>query len=112
MALGFAREHRSSDAYIQCVLCRSNIKVGSRGISTFLEHCRGVIHHRVDCLLRLRRGLGLRRRTGTLMDPDEVAHWEEELRGFSLFEIETCPAFSVQVVLVVEADGGNAGSQV
>ena len=41
------------------------------------------------------------------MGPDEVAHWEEELRGFPLRDIETSPAISVQEVLAVEAGGGN-----
>ena len=77
MFLGFARTHRSSDAYVRCLLCRCDLKVGSRGISTFLEHCRGVIHHRLDCLVRSRRGLSLRRRTGAVMSAVEAADMGE-----------------------------------
>ena len=96
MSLGFARDHNSSEAYVRCLLCKCDLKVGSRGISTYLEHCRGVIHHKLDCLVRSRRGLVLRRRTGALMSAAEAAVMEEELRGLSLPEVEVCPPFSVR----------------
>ena len=107
MSLGFARTHRSSDAYVRCLLCRCDLKVGSRGISTFLEHCCGVIHHRLDCLVGSRRGLFLRRRTGAVMSATEAADMGEELRGLSVPEVELCPAFSVREVFSVEARGGS-----
>ena len=105
MSLGFARDHKSSEAYVRCLLCKCDLKVGSRGISTYLEHCRGVIHHKLDCLVRSRRGLVLRRRTGALMSAAEAAVMEEELRGLSLPEVEVCPSFSVREVFAVEARG-------
>ena len=77
MALGFARDHRSSEAYVCCLFCKCDLKVGSSGISTYLE---------LDCLVRSRRGLLLRRRTGALMSASEAAVMEEELRGLSLPE--------------------------
>ena len=107
MFLGFARTHRSSDAYVRCLLCRCDLKVGSRGISTFLEHCRGVIHHRLDCLVRSRRGLFLRRRTGAVMSAAEAGDMGEELRGLAVPDVELCPAFSVREVFSVEARGGS-----
>ena len=107
MFLGFARTHRSSDAYVRCLLCRCDLKVGSRGISTFLEHCRGVIHHRLDCLVRSRRGFFLRRRTGAVMSAADAADMGEELRGLAVPEVELCPAFSVRDVFSVEARGGS-----
>ena len=110
ISLGFAREHRSSDAYVRCLLCRCDLKVGSRGISTFLEHCRGVIHHRLDCLVRLRRGLLLRRPTGAVMRVAEAAPMVEELRGLSVPDLEVCPSFSVQDVFRIESGGGSIWS--
>ena len=107
MSLGFARTHRSSDAYVRCLLCRSDLKVGSRGLSTFLEHCRGVVHHKLDCVVRSRRGLFLRRRTGAMMSAVEAADMEEEIRGLSVPDVEVCPAFSVQEVFAAEARGGS-----
>ena len=105
MSLGFARHHRSSEAYVRCLFCKCDLKVGSRGISTYLEHCRGVLHHKLDCLVRSRRGLFLRRRNGALMSASEAAAMEEELRGLSLPEVEVCPSFSVREVFAVEARG-------
>ena len=104
-SLGFAREHRSSDAYVRCLLCRCDLKVGSRGISTFLEHCRGVIHHKLDCIVRLRRGLLLRRPTGAVMRVAEAA--QMELRGLSIPDVEVCPSLSVQDVFRIESGGGS-----
>ena len=89
---------------MRCLLYKCDLKVGSRGISTYLEHCRGVIHHKLDCLVRSRRGLVLRRRTGALMSAAEAAVMEE-LRGLSLPEVEVCPSFSVREVFAVEARG-------
>ena len=103
MSLGFARDHRSSDAYVRCLRCRSDLKVGSRGISTYLEHCRGVIHHKLDCLVRSRRGLFLRRRTGAVMSATGAADLEEELRGLSLPDVKVWSSFSVREVFAVEA---------
>ena len=57
---------------------------------TFLEHCRGVIHHRLDCLVRSRRGLSLQRRTGAVMSATEAADMGEELRGLFVPEVELC----------------------
>ena len=88
---------------MRCLLCKCDLKVGSRGISTYLEHCRGVIHHKLDCLVRSRRGLVLRRGTGALMSAAEAAVMEEELRGLSLPEVEVCPSFSIREVFAVEA---------
>ena len=105
MSLGLARDHKSSEAYVRCLLCMYDLKVGSRGISTYLEHCRGVIHHKLDCLVRSRRGLVLRRLTSALMSAAEAGVMEEELRGLSLPEVEVCPPFSVREVFAVEARG-------
>ena len=110
ISLGFAREHRSSDAYVRCLLCRCDLKVGSRGISTFLEHCRGVIHHKLDCIVRLRRGLLLRRPTGAVMRVAEAAQMVEELRGLSVPDVEVCPSLSVQDVFRIESGGGSIWS--
>ena len=110
ITLGFAREHRLSDAYVRCLLCSCDLKVGSRGISTYLEHCRGVIHHRQDCLVRLRRGLLLRRPTGGVMRMAEAAQMGEELRGLSVQDLEVCPALSVQDVFRIESGGGSIWS--
>ena len=110
ISLGFAREHCSSDAYVRCLLCRRDLKVGSRGISTYLEHCRGVIHHRLGCLVRLRRGMLLRRPTGAVMGVLEAARMVEELRGLSVPDVEVCPALSVPDVFRIESGGGSIWS--
>ena len=105
MSLGFARDHRSSEAYVCCILCRCDLKVESRGISTYLEHCRVVIHHKLDSLVRSRHGLFLRRPTGSVMSATEPADMEKELRGLSVPDVEVCPAFSVREVFAVQARG-------
>ena len=92
------------------LLCRRDLKVGSRGISTYLEHCRGVIHHRLDCLVRLRRGMLLRRPTGAVMGVLEAAQMVEELRGLSVPDVEVCPALSVPDVFRIESGGGSIWS--
>ena len=95
---------------MRCFLRRHDLKVGSRGISTCLEHCRGVIHHKLDCLVRLRRGLLLRRPTGAVMGVVEAAQMGEELRGLSVPDVEVCPALSVQDVFRIESGGGSIWS--
>ena len=95
---------------MRCLLCRRDLKAGSRGISTYLEHCRGVIHHKLDCLVRLRRGLFLRRPTGAVMGVVEAAQMVEELRGLSVPDVEVCPALSVQDVFRIESGGGSIWS--
>ena len=100
ISLGFAREHQSSDAYVRCLLCRCDLKVSSRG----------VIHHKLDCLVRLRRGLLLRRPTGAVMRVAEAAQMVEELRGLSLPDVEVCPSLSVQDVFRIESGGGSIWS--
>ena len=67
-SLGYAKCHHS---YVRCLLSEQDVKIASRGITTFLEHRRGIRHHRLDCLIRLRRGLALRRRDGTFMSESE-----------------------------------------
>ena len=82
--------------------------MGSRGITNFMEHCRGLRHHRLDCVIRLHRGLPLRRRDGTLMTNEESAECRVNLGGVTVPFIETCPSLSVLEVL--ELEGGWAAS--
>ena len=88
MSLGFTRDHKSSEAHVRCLWCRLDLKIERCGISTCLEHCRGVFHHKLDCLVRFRSGLFLRRRTGAIMSAREAAVMEEELRGLSVPDVE------------------------
>ena len=77
LALGYARNHQSRLSYVRCLICKRDIKVSSRGITTFLEHCLGLRHHRLGCIVRLYLGSALRRRDGTLMTM-EVKPWGED----------------------------------
>ena len=101
LAIGYARNHQSRMSYVRCLICKRDIKVGSRGITTFMEHCRGMRHHRQDCVVRLHRGLPLRRRDGTLMTTEESAECRASLEGVAVPFIETCPSLSVMEVLLV-----------
>ena len=105
LALGYARSHQSRLSFVRCLLCKRDINVGSRGITTFMEHCRGLRHHRLDCLIRLFRDLPLRRRDGSLMSNEESVECRSSLGGAMVPFIETCPSFSVLEVFELEAAG-------
>ena len=105
LALGYARNHESRMSYVRCLMCKRDVKVGSRGITTFMEHCRGLGHHRLDCVVRLHRGLPLRRRDGTLMTSDESAECRVNLEGVSVPFLETCPSLNVVEVFELEGAG-------
>ena len=105
LAIGYARNHQSRMSYVRCLICKRDIKVGSRGITTFMEHCRGMRHHRQDCVVRLHRGLPLRRRDGTLMTTEESAECRASLEGVAVPFIETCPSLSVMEVFEREGAG-------
>ena len=70
-----------------------------------MEHCRGLRHHRLDCLIRLFRDLPLRRRDGSLMSNEESVECRSSLGGAMVPFIETCPSFSVLEVFELEAAG-------
>ena len=112
LALGFAKDHRTRDSYVRCLLCKQDVKIASRGITTFWEHCRGVRHHRLDCLVRLRRGLALRKRDGTLMSEAEAAAVTPTLVGESVPQMEVCPDVTVMEALRIEAEGRSVWSDV
>ena len=105
IALDYARNHQSRMSYVRCSICKRDIKVASRGITTFMEHCRRLRHHRLDCIVRLYRGLPLRRRDGTLMTTDESAEWRVNLGGVVVNFVVTCPALSVLEVFELEGAG-------
>ena len=105
LALGFAKEHRTRESYVRCLLCKQDVKIASRGITTFWEHCRGFRHHRLDCLIRLRRGLPLRKRDGTLMSVTESDRCVADLAGEMVPVVEVCPNMSVEEVLQTELNG-------
>ena len=92
---------------MRCLLCKQDVRVASRGITTFFEHCRGVTHHRLDCLTRVRRGLSLRRRDGTLMSEAESAAFVATMVGESVPQVEVCPDTSVLEALRIEAEGSS-----
>ena len=81
------------------------MKVASRGITTFMEHCRGVQHHRLDCLVRLRRGLALRDRDGNLMSTTDSANQAALLEGVTVPLVERCPDATPAEVFQLELDG-------
>ena len=56
-----------------------------------MEHCRGVQHHRLDCLVRLRRGLALRDRDGNLMSVSDSVAQSALLEGVTVPIVERCP---------------------
>ena len=105
LALGFAKDHLTCDSYVRCLLCKQDVKVASRGITTFFEHCRGMRHHKLDCLVRLRRGLALRKRDGTLMSEAEADACAGMLSGESVPVVEKCPSVSIYEALQTEAAG-------
>ena len=105
LALGFAKEHQTRESYVRCLLCKQDVKIASRGITTFWEHCRGFRHHRLDCLIRLRRGLPLRKRDGTLMSVTESDRYVANLAGEMVPVVEVCPNMSVVEVLQAELNG-------
>ena len=107
LALGYAKDHLTRDSYVRCLLCKQDVRVASRGITTFFEHCRGVTHHRLDCLTRVRRGLSLRRRDGTLMSEAESAAFVATMAGESVPQVEVCPDTSVLEALRIEAEGSS-----
>ena len=107
LALGFPMDHLTRDSYVRCLLCKQDVRIASRGITTFYEHCRGVRHHRLDCLTRLRRGLSLRKRDGTLMSEAESAAFVSTVAGESVPQVEVCPDTTVLEALHIEAEGGS-----
>ena len=107
LALGFAKEHQTRSSYVRCLFCKQDVRIASRGITTFFEHCRGGRHHRLDCLVRLRRGLALRKRDGTLMSTAEADLCSSALAGETVPIVEACPGVTVVEALQIEASGGS-----
>ena len=110
LALGYAKDHRTRDSFVRCLLCKQDVGIASRGITTFWEHCRVVRHHRLDCLVCSRRGLALRKRDGTLMSESEAAAFTATLIGESVPQIEVCPDVTVIEALRIEAEGRSVWS--
>ena len=107
LVLGFAKDHKTRDSFVRCLLCRQDVRIASRGITTFWEHFRGVRHHRLNCLVRLRRGLALRKRDGTLMSKSEADERNATLIGEAVPVIEVCPNVTVLEALQIESAGGS-----
>ena len=105
VALGFVKDHQTRDSFVRCLLCKQDARIASRGITTFFEHCRGMRHHRLDCLVRLRRGLALRKRDGTLMSESESEACAAMLVDETVPIVESCPSVTVIEALQTEAAG-------
>ena len=111
LALGFAKDHQTRDSFVRCLLCKQDVRIANRGITTFFEHCRGMRHHRLDCLVRLRRGLALRRRDDTLMSESESEACAAMLVGETVPIVESCPSVTVLEALQTEAAGRSMWGQ-
>ena len=107
LALGFPKDHLTRDSYVRCLLCKQDVRIASRGITTFYEQCRGVRHNRLDCLTRLLRGLSLRKRDRKLMSEAEFAAFFSTVAGESVPQVEVCPDTTVLEALHIEAEGGS-----
>ena len=105
IALGYAKEHQTHASFVRCLLCKQEVRIASRGITTFWEHCGGIRQHRLDCLVRLRRGLALRKRDGTLMSESEADACAAMLAGENVPLVEACPNLSVIEALQTESEG-------
>ena len=111
LALDYPKEHQTHESYVRCLLCKQDVRIASRGITTFWEHCRGIIHHRLDCPVRLRRGLALRKRDGTLMAEAEADLCVANRAGETVPTVEVCPNLSVLEVLQAELDSKSVWSE-
>ena len=96
--LGYPKNQIARDAYVRCFVCRRDVKVSSRGKTSFAEHCRVAHHHRPDCLLRIQQRLPLRSRTGSLLDGEEAVWQRYLLDGMPVTVFETCPDLTVDEV--------------
>ena len=83
----------------------------SRGISTFMDHCRGRRHHRLDSVYRMQNGLPLRSCQGVVLSDSESATLRASLDGVQA-TFETCPSVPVDDVLALEAAGSSVWAQV
>ena len=70
-----------------------------------MEHCRGLQHHRVDFLVRLRRGLALRDRDGNLISAASSAEQTALLEGVTVPVVEKCPDLTTSEVFKLELEG-------
>ena len=107
LALGFAKDHKTRDSFVRCLLCRQDVRIASRGITTFWEYCRRVRHNRLDCLVRLRRDLALRKRDGTRMSKSEADECNATLIGEAVPVIDFRPNVTVLEALQIESAGGS-----
>ena len=105
LSLGYAKDHQTCDSYVRYLLCKQDAKIASRGITTFWEYCRGMRNHRLHCLVRLRRGLALRKQDGTLMSEAECDACAATLAGETVTVVDSCPSVTVIEALQIEAAG-------
>ena len=70
-----------------------------------MEHCRGVQHHRLDCVVQLRRRLALRDRDGNLMSAADSSNQAALLEGVTVPIVEKCPIATPSEVFKLELDG-------
>ena len=89
LALGYAKYHQSRESYVRCVLCKRD----------------GVQHHRLDCLVRLRRELALRDRDGNLMSTSDSAIQAALLEGVTVPVVERCPDVTPAEIFQLELEG-------
>ena len=106
-ALFYAKEHLSSETYALCLFCRRDVKVRSRGTTTFLELCQGFRHQCLDCLYQMERGLRLRSLSGSLLPDDEAGELRISLTGMKMPQIEELHRWTVPEVLAMEQRGEN-----
>ena len=74
-------------------LVQAGRKNSQSGVLTCLEHWRWLCHHRLDCLVRLRRRLSLLRRDNALMTNKKAEDCRLRLEGVPVPLIENCPLF-------------------
>ena len=51
--VGFPRNKRVIDGYARCLLCRADLSIAGRGLSSLWEHWRGVEHTRLEQKYRI-----------------------------------------------------------
>ena len=106
--VGFPRNHRTCDGFARCRLCRMDLLIAKRGLSTLHEHWKTEEHQLREIKLRLQLDMPLLNKSCKPVSPAEGRRQRQLVEGSGPVHLESSFALNVQDVIEAERQAETA----
>ena len=109
--MGFPRRKRVIDGYARCLLCRADLSIACRGLSSLWDHWKGVEHTRLEQKYRIMKQRPLLDKSCRVVTAEEDRRIRRERMSESPVFLETELSLTVEERIAIEEEEEEEGQR-